>query len=145
MECPEDPMPPGTYEVVKDAEDADVLVAQAAPAVPGAGSDNPLADIGETAELAQAGVDQPIGEGQLPRLIGLTKRQVKDKLAALEIEWDAQGSGWVVAQDPSPGTPLSDVPLCRLVFSNVRNSPMPAPAPAENAKISALPTKSSSR
>lgn len=98
MECPEDPMPPGTYEVVKDAEDADVLVAQAAPAVPGAGSDNPLADIGETAELAQAGVDQPIGEGQLPRLIGLTKRQVKDKLAALEIEWDAQGSGWVVAQ-----------------------------------------------
>jgi hypothetical protein len=78
-------------------------------------------------------------------LIGLTKRQVKDKLAELQIEWDAQGSGWVVAQDPSPGTPLSDVALCRLVFSNVRNSPLPAPAPVENAKISALAPKPAKR
>lgn len=145
MEVPEDPMPPGTYEESKDADDADVVVAQGTHEMPGVGDDDPLADIGEKTELAQAGADQPIGEDQLPRLIGLTKRQVKDSLAELQIEWDAQGSGWVVAQDPSPGTPLSDVALCRLVFSNVRNSPLPKPAPVENAKISALAPKPAAR
>ena len=71
---------------------------------------------------------------------GLTKRQVKDKLAALGVEWDAQGSGWVVVQEPAPGTSLTEVPLCRLVFSDSRNTPPVAPkaTPATTAVLTAL-------
>lgn len=138
LECPEDPMAPGTYEVPKEEDDADMLVAQAAPteqfmAVP----DNPLADLDAAAELAAANADQSDGSVRLPNLIGMTKRQVKDKLAAIGVEWDAQGSGWVVAQDPAPGTAITDVPLCRLVFSNARAA-SPLPDPKSGAKLSAL-------
>ncbi|NUM56082.1 MAG: transpeptidase family protein [Candidatus Hydrogenedentes bacterium] len=146
LECPEDPMPPGTYTETKEENDADVLVAQAAPAIPGMLDINPLQDIGEGAELASANTDQPIGPGQLPSLIGLTKRQVKDKLAVLGVEWDAQGSGWVVSQDPAAGTAIQEVPLCRLVFSNTRNATPAEPAKSGPAsKLSALDTKTAAR
>ena len=55
--------------------------------------------------------------------------EVRDKLASLGVDWDAQGSGWVVAQEPGPGTSLTEVPLCHLVFSNTRNAPTETPAP----------------
>jgi beta-lactam-binding protein with PASTA domain len=39
-------------------------------------------------------------------------------LDLLGLRWDSQGAGRVVSQDPPAGTPLSDVSVCRLVFSN---------------------------
>ncbi len=56
----------------------------------------------------------------LPDFTGMTKRQALDALRRLGVAWDQQGSGWVVAQDPPPGTPVREVAYCALEFSNVR-------------------------
>jgi len=130
LECPQDPMEPGTYTPAPDTSDADVLVAQATPNDKAGSPKAQAPEIGGTPaeELALIPEDQWIGPGQLPNLIGMTKRQVRDKLAALGVDWDSQGSGWVAVQDPAPGTALTEVPLCHLVFANER-SPVPA-APA---------------
>jgi beta-lactam-binding protein with PASTA domain len=67
-----------------------------------------------------AHVKDPSGGPVLPDLRGLTKSQARLRVVALGKDWDAQGTGWVVAQDPAPGTPLSEVTLCRLTFSDER-------------------------
>jgi len=54
--------------------------------------------------------------GVLPDLRGLSKVQVRERLYRLGVPWDPQGAGWVVRQDPPPGTPLSEVTLCALKF-----------------------------
>jgi cell division protein FtsI/penicillin-binding protein 2 len=59
-------------------------------------------------------VDGPV----LPDFTGMTKRKVHARMAALGLRWDVQGSGWVVAQDPPPNTPLGDVTVCRLTFAD---------------------------
>lgn len=134
LECPQDPMEPGTYQPSDENADADVLVAQAAPEdgpAPGPATASAAVASGsganaESEQLPAPPADLIIGPGQLPNMVGMTKRQVKEKLAALGVEWDSQGSGWVVVQEPAPGTPLTDVPLCHLVFSNARTtSPVP--------------------
>ncbi|HIJ73728.1 MAG TPA: transpeptidase family protein [Candidatus Hydrogenedentes bacterium] len=55
---------------------------------------------------------------RLPDFRGMTKREAKAETVSLGIVWDPHGSGRVVSQTPSPGTPLADVSLCRLVFSH---------------------------
>ena len=52
----------------------------------------------------------------------MTKREAREALIALGVAWDVQGSGWVVAQEPPPGTLLNEVTECRLVFSNNRQT-----------------------
>lgn len=59
----------------------------------------------------------------LPDFTGMTKREAKDLLAQLGIPWDPQGAGWVVRQEPPSGTPLNEVRLCALTFSNERPKP----------------------
>lgn len=54
----------------------------------------------------------------LPNLIGLTKRQAKQKLVELGLQWDPQGAGRVVFQDPPPGALAPPASVCRLIFSN---------------------------
>lgn len=56
----------------------------------------------------------------LPDFTGMTKRQVKERLAQLGIPWDPTGAGWVTHQEPPAGTPLNQVRLCALTFSNQR-------------------------
>ncbi len=56
------------------------------------------------------------GEGGLPDLTGLTKRQAREQLHALGVAWNPSGAGWVVAQAPPAGTPLQEVSLCSLEF-----------------------------
>ena len=68
-------------------------------------------------ELTSPVQDVREGEPVLPDLTGLTKRKVYEKLGALNVPWDPQGAGRVVAQNPPPGTPLSQVQLCALEFS----------------------------
>jgi hypothetical protein len=53
----------------------------------------------------------------LPDFSGMTKSQVRTQLRSLGLTWDPQGTGWVIAQEPPPGTPVSQVALCRLIFS----------------------------
>ncbi|MDZ4858885.1 MAG: penicillin-binding transpeptidase domain-containing protein [Candidatus Hydrogenedentes bacterium] len=121
LECPQDPMEPGTFEPApaQDVADADVLVAHANQKSPVSKPPVAIAATEEAGgELAPLPVDTPIGHGQLPNLVGLTKRQARDKLADLGVVWDSQGSGWVVVQEPVAGTPITEVPLCHLVFSN---------------------------
>lgn len=56
--------------------------------------------------------------GVLPDLRGLSKSQAKERLYRLGIQWDPQGAGWVLEQDPPPGTPLTEVTLCALKFGS---------------------------
>jgi len=67
-------------------------------------------------ELVAQCEDHTTDQATLPDLSGLTKRQAKERLAALGIPWDPRGAGWVLAQEPAPGTPLSHVTLCALHF-----------------------------
>ncbi len=68
-------------------------------------------------ELVARPTDDNPGVFGLPDFRGMTKREAREKLWALGIAWDTQGAGRVVAQQPAPGTPLSDVALCALEFS----------------------------
>ncbi len=123
LNVPEEPMG-ADYDGPAPADaadgDADILVAQAQP----------------PQSLTLKGEEQQVETGQepsfvpeylvvagavLPNLQGYTKRQAQQELAALGVQWDAQGSGWVAAQDPAPGTPLHQVERCRLVFSSKAN------------------------
>lgn len=54
----------------------------------------------------------------LPDFAGMTKRQAHEQLAELGIPWDAQGAGRVVRQHPNPGTPVTQVDICRLTFAS---------------------------
>ena len=124
LECPEDPMEDYAGEGTPGDGDADILVARHGEA----GANAPVvtsrseADLAsENAELLAMESDQPDTTPRLPSFAGLTKTQAKHVLATLDLLWDAQGSGWVVAQEPPAGTPLVEVERCRLVFSNTKH------------------------
>lgn len=53
----------------------------------------------------------------LPDLRGMTKNQARERLQRLGIIMDAQGAGWVVHQDPPPGTALGSFEVCALRFA----------------------------
>ncbi len=93
-----------------------------------------LADL-DGLELIALAVD-PLGEGpMLPDFRGMTKRQARERIAELGLMWDIQGSGWVAEQEPPPGTPLAEVTLCRLQFSNEhKKAEDETQGPAEMAK-----------
>jgi cell division protein FtsI (penicillin-binding protein 3) len=74
-------------------------------------------------ELVAHKVDEGGGTSGLPSFLGMTKREVKEQLAELDIPWDPRGTGWVVSQLPVSGTPLEEVKLCSLEFSNQRVHP----------------------
>lgn len=64
-------------------------------------------------------------ETSLPDLAGLTKRQARERLQRLGVPMDAQGEGWVVAQNPPPGTALGEDLVCSLEFAR-KGQPLPA-------------------
>jgi cell division protein FtsI (penicillin-binding protein 3) len=74
-------------------------------------------------QLAGVRADGTGGGRGLPDFTGMTKREAKDLLAQLGIPWDPQGAGWVIRQEPPSGTPLNQVRLCALTFSNQRPAP----------------------
>lgn len=112
-ETPAEPVP---AEI--EAEDPDTILASE----PGS-EDEPSADamLGslDGLELVRH-VKDPSGGPVLPDLRGLTKSQARARVVALGLDWDAQGSGWVISQSPEPGTALSDVGKCLLNFSDER-------------------------
>ena len=96
-------------------EDADTVVERPDPAMIEESLEALLEPL-DGLELVARNGDGRADEATLPDLSGLTKRQAKERLAALGIPWDPRGAGWVVAQEPAPGTPLSHVTLCALHF-----------------------------
>jgi cell division protein FtsI (penicillin-binding protein 3) len=54
--------------------------------------------------------------GTVPDLRGLSAREAAQKLAKLGLTARLSGDGFVVSQDPPPGTPLESATLCRLTL-----------------------------
>lgn len=77
------------------------------------------------AKLAAHSVDGIDRATPLPDFSGMTKRQALERLRDLGLPWDQHGVGWVVSQDPPAGTPVGDVSLCSLEFSNKKSAPEP--------------------
>ena len=117
LNCPEDPVVDPAEEGADGAEshDADTVVAR----VELDFVEPPMEDVLESLDglaLVSAAPEALEGSPGLPDLTGLTKGEARRELASLGIRWDVQGVGRVVEQNPAPGTPLSDVELCRLTF-----------------------------
>ncbi|MBN2308677.1 MAG: PASTA domain-containing protein [Candidatus Hydrogenedentes bacterium] len=116
---------PSAGDEVQDADTA--AVHYAAETIHEPPDEAVLADLSGL-ELAAAREDPTDSGPRLPDLRGMTKRQAREELVLLGLQWDARGSGWVVSQVPAPGTPIHEVGLCRLVFSNKGDASIP-PAP----------------
>lgn len=59
----------------------------------------------------------------LPDFTGMTKEEAHQRLMELGLNWTPQGMGRVVAQQPAAGTPITQVDVCRLLFSNRQLGP----------------------
>lgn len=145
LNVPEDPMP---VETPEGETEAPVVVA----AAPGGSAPANDADMaaGRVAaedfetelamllepldglELVHVDMDKETGEAALPDFTGLTKSQARTRLADLKIPWAPHGAGWVVAQDPPPGTPLSQVSHCSLEFAGHAPETEALAAPQKN-------------
>ncbi|MFO7973052.1 MAG: penicillin-binding protein [Candidatus Hydrogenedentota bacterium] len=119
MHCPKDPVRQDIERLADQDNDPDTVMRREKATIIEPDMDSVLADL-DGLELIDLPVD-PLMEGPvLPDLLGMTKREARKRIAALGLSWDIQGSGWVVEQDPLPGTPLSEVTVCCLRFSNER-------------------------
>ena len=114
-----------------------VLAARPIPVKPGPkaeGKPDAKAAKGKKGEPEPAPAPVPahvaVEAGQLPDFRGMTKRQVQEVLLPLGIAWDTQGAGWVISQNPEPGTPLAGLEHCGLTFG-----------PREQAKAQDEPQK----
>jgi membrane peptidoglycan carboxypeptidase len=58
--------------------------------------------------------DEP--SGTVPDLRGLSAREAVRRLVKLGMSARASGDGFVVSQDPAPGTPIDDNGVCRVVL-----------------------------
>jgi cell division protein FtsI/penicillin-binding protein 2 len=123
MGCPPDPMaePDGSkpFEEPSPEEDPDAVVVAAGDPDGGTLSESDLLAPLEGLELVALAGDSTEGP-VLPDLRHMSKAAAISRISSLGIPGDFQGAGWVVKQEPPPGTPLSQVALCRLVFSNAR-------------------------
>ena len=115
LNCPEDPVQVEVENLAETDEREGVMAELELDMM-----EPELEDITEELELAGLSADATHSGPRLPDFRGLTKRQAKVEVAALGLPWDIDGTGWVAIQDPPAGTPLSEVTLCKLHFSNKR-------------------------
>ncbi len=129
LNCPVDPVQVevkipidylgGPAEEEAPEDDADTILARldtGQDAFPASDLLAPLDELKLTLPVLDIPTDGPV----MPSFRGMTKHQAGEKANELGIKWTARGSGWVVYQDPPVGTPLAEVNVCRLVFSNNR-------------------------
>ncbi|MCL4218911.1 MAG: transpeptidase family protein, partial [Candidatus Hydrogenedentes bacterium] len=129
LECPEDPVEGFTGEE-RINEKAARLAAV---------TSDPLDELLEGMLAPMDFGELPSGDGdlvesvprgpRLPNFRGMTKRQAKETADRYGIYWTSEGSGWVVAQEPEPGIPLSQLSACRLIFSTRERAGEPAQLP----------------
>jgi len=72
----------------------------------------------DTLDLLPGRALDPSSSRTVPNLIGMTKSQAQESLQRLGIIMDAQGVGWVSAQNPEPGTLVEEGTMCALQFGN---------------------------
>jgi len=115
MRCPEDPVVGPVKTAAAELHDADTVVDHLDFEI----LEPPLEDL-TGLELLADGTDPNPGARRFPDLRGLTKREALERLAELGVDWELEGAGWVVAQQPAPGTLLDGATRCRLIFGNKR-------------------------
>jgi cell division protein FtsI (penicillin-binding protein 3) len=91
------------------------------------GEDDGRVSVGSDAATITLVNDVPAG--QLPDLRSKSGREATRLLVKLGVRASLTGDGFVVSQDPPPGTPLDDVSVCRLVLQ--RSLPRTVGGPAE--------------
>ncbi len=117
MNCPEDPVREDFRYLAEEGAELDPLMAREPLAIIEPDMESVLAEL-DGLELLALPTDSVYWGPVVPDFQGMTKRQAREQIAELGLAWDTQGSGWVVEQDPPPGTPVSEVGVCRLRFSN---------------------------
>ncbi len=112
LQVPEDPVlkPVDVAELQNEAEHPN-------PAPPEEADEYSIRPL-DSLQLVELETDLRTVGPRLPDFEGKTKREAQTKLTSLEVQWSMSGAGWVIEQDPPPGTPLGEVEVCRLVFSN---------------------------
>ncbi len=107
-------------EPVEDAGDSGAGGIKLADRSGGAIEGTPFLDLEslDSLELVARDSDESREETGMPDFRGMTKRQVRDALRELGVPWDPRGAGWAVSQDPPPGTPISEVKRCGIVFAS---------------------------
>jgi cell division protein FtsI (penicillin-binding protein 3) len=55
--------------------------------------------------------------GTVPDVRGMSAREAMRKLVKVGLAARLTGDGFVVSQDPAPGTPIDDVDVCRLTLA----------------------------
>jgi cell division protein FtsI (penicillin-binding protein 3) len=79
-----------------------------------AGSEAPVVGTSASAPALKLIVDEP--EGIVPDLRGLSARDAVRKLVRLGMSARVSGNGFVVSQDPQPGTPVDAEGVCVLIL-----------------------------
>jgi cell division protein FtsI (penicillin-binding protein 3) len=128
MHVPADPVQVAVTVPPLHQEDPDTVVGRAELDV----LEPPLEDLlvaMDGLELVSLEPGAPVDAPRLPSFLGMTKRQTKQKAMELKMHWTARGSGWVIYQDPPPGTPLYEVNVVRLVYANERATAAREPDP----------------
>jgi len=115
MKCPLDPVQE-YVEAELALEDADAAGPRPVPET--AYAEAQPDDLLDGLELVPLDTAEDDRGPKLRNLAGMTKRQVKEYIDLFGLRWDTHGAGRVVQQEPPPGTPLTDVKLCRLTFSH---------------------------
>jgi cell division protein FtsI (penicillin-binding protein 3) len=62
--------------------------------------------VGHSGRVRVSRAELPEFDGTIPDLTGLPKRSLLPLLASERLQVRIEGSGWVVRQDPAPGTPI---------------------------------------
>ena len=131
MSVPKDPMPLEDGDLAAKSAvaraDADTVHARvefeaAEPAALGVLDVSALAPGAVALELAPLEL-RPLAEDlrggpKMPSLVGMTRKEAKEMLVELGMQWDPRGAGRVVEQYPPAGTALEGVTVCQLVFGN---------------------------
>ena len=117
LNCEPDPVRVKVAKANTQSHDADALLAGEELELLADLPDNLLASL-DHLELLVPQEDLAEGAATLPDLLGKTKREALEALAAAGVRWSVRGAGWVIHQSPAPGTPIRQDMLCRLVFAN---------------------------
>ncbi len=113
---PEDPVRDAVAVKLEPIEDADTVVARTT-----LDFMEPMSILEDDifgVQLVNHGGEASANEQWLPDFTRMTKHQAWKSLQELGVSWDFTGVGRVISQSPPPGTPLSQVPLCQLVFAS---------------------------
>lgn len=116
----QDPLP----EVNESGEDADTATPPVQPEDLDRDLGKLISPLEKLALLPGRRIDEN-SERALPDLTGMSKSQARECLQRLGVVMDAQGAGWVTAQDVPPGTVVEQGAICALQFADKSTGSVP--------------------